>query len=166
MLQYKTPCTAEVLQIEISNVTAIILVQLLMLLRKKISGYRMGAGILMMILNTTSHLSLTGQTDYGQQMGQQARPNSVTSLSVALQNVSILLGWASGLCPSSRILNTTEQHFGNWIGFHPQARGGRRLLCWVPCKELISITSTQQRRCLHPLTWGRKQIQSPKRCVF
>jgi hypothetical protein len=28
--------------------------------------------------------------------------------------------WVSGLCPSSRILNTRKQSFGNWICFRPQ----------------------------------------------
>jgi hypothetical protein len=23
-------------------------------------------------------------------------------------------------------------HFGNWFCFHPQVRGGRHILCWVP----------------------------------
>jgi hypothetical protein len=69
---------AEVFQNEISNVTAFILVQFLMLLGKKMSGYRMGVGILM-ILNTISHLSLTEQTDY-EQTEQHTGPYSVTSL--------------------------------------------------------------------------------------
>jgi hypothetical protein len=33
--------------------------------------------------------------------------------------------WVSGLCPSCGILNTRKQHFGNWICFYPQVRGGR-----------------------------------------
>jgi hypothetical protein len=46
-----------------------------------------------------------------------------------------------GLCPSSRILNDQEtEHFKNWICFHLQIRGGTHLLCWVPQKEVTSIT--------------------------
>jgi hypothetical protein len=28
------------------------------------------------------------------------------------------------------------QRFGNWICFRPQVRGGRHLLCWIPCPHL------------------------------
>jgi hypothetical protein len=53
-----------------------------------------------------------------------------------------------GICPSSRILNINKC-LGNWICFNPQRRGGRHLLCRDP-----------------QLSWRRKQIQSPKCCVF
>jgi hypothetical protein len=32
--------------------------------------------------------------------------------------------------------------------------------------EISSFWGNQLSRCLRPLTWGRKQIQFPKRCVF
>jgi hypothetical protein len=32
--------------------------------------------------------------------------------------------WASRLCPSSGILDTRKQRFGNWIYFCPQVKGG------------------------------------------
>jgi hypothetical protein len=37
--------------------------------------------------------------------------------------------WVCRLCPSSGILNTRKQRFGNWKCFRPQVRGGRHLLC-------------------------------------
>jgi hypothetical protein len=40
--------------------------------------------------------------------------------------------WVSGFCPSSGIVNTRKQRFGNRISFLPQVRAGRHLLCWVP----------------------------------
>jgi hypothetical protein len=40
--------------------------------------------------------------------------------------------WVCGLCPLSGIVNNYKmQHFGNWIYFHLQVKGGRHLLCWV-----------------------------------
>jgi hypothetical protein len=33
--------------------------------------------------------------------------------------------WAFGLFPSSGILETRKQRFGNWICSHPQVRGGK-----------------------------------------
>jgi hypothetical protein len=33
-----------------------------------------------------------------------------------------------------------QQHFGNWICFHPHVSGGRHLLCWVPSEDVTSIT--------------------------
>jgi hypothetical protein len=39
--------------------------------------------------------------------------------------------WVSGLCPSSTILNTRKQCFGNWICFHPQAKEVGHLLSWA-----------------------------------
>jgi hypothetical protein len=40
--------------------------------------------------------------------------------------------WVSGLCPSSRILNTRKQCSGNWTYFCLEVRGGRHLLCHFP----------------------------------
>jgi hypothetical protein len=34
--------------------------------------------------------------------------------------------------------HTRPQHFGNWIRFHPWARGGRLLFCWV-CLERANL---------------------------
>jgi hypothetical protein len=44
--------------------------------------------------------------------------------------------WALSIVRNSKYQKT--QCFGNWICFHPQVRGGRHLLCWVPRKELNS----------------------------
>jgi hypothetical protein len=33
-----------------------------------------------------------------------------------------------------------KKSFGNWICFHPQARGGKYQLCWIPSKEPTTIT--------------------------
>jgi hypothetical protein len=53
--------------------------------------------------------------------------------------------WASGLCPSFGILNNCKtQRFGNWNCFRLQVREGKHLLCWVPQKELTSITGRQK----------------------
>jgi hypothetical protein len=59
-------------------------------------------------------------------------------------NLSTQNYWSFGLCPSSAILKTREQCFGNWICFCPEVRGARHLLGWVS-----SITSVS----------GWKQIQ-------
>jgi hypothetical protein len=48
--------------------------------------------------------------------------------------------WVSGFRPPSGIPNTRKQRFGNWICFRPQVKGERHLRCWVPHKELTSIT--------------------------
>jgi hypothetical protein len=38
--------------------------------------------------------------------------------------------WVCGFCPSSGILKIRKQHFGNWICFRPQARGGSHYSAW------------------------------------
>jgi hypothetical protein len=61
--------------------------------------------------------------------------------------------------------NYKTLRFGNWNCFHRQMWGRRHLLCWVPQKELTSITGPQQSKYL-ALPLGRKQIQFPKRNVL
>jgi hypothetical protein len=90
----------------------------------------------------------------------------------------LLRFWTLSIVQNSK--NWKTQCFGNWICFCSQVRGG------VPKKELTSITGkpmsynkgyistwhqdesnrVQQGRCLPPFTWGWKQIQFPKYCVF
>jgi hypothetical protein len=48
--------------------------------------------------------------------------------------------WVSGICLSSRIVRTRKNSILELIGFHPQVRGGRHLLCCVPEEELTSAT--------------------------
>jgi hypothetical protein len=46
-----------------------------------------------------------------------------------------------GFLPSYGILNNYKtQRSGNWISFALQVSGGRHLICWVPYKELRSVT--------------------------
>jgi hypothetical protein len=47
--------------------------------------------------------------------------------------------WDFGPCPLFGILKT-RKHFGKWICVRPQVRGSGHLLCWVPQKELTSVT--------------------------
>jgi hypothetical protein len=42
--------------------------------------------------------------------------------------------------PSSGTERSRTQRFRNWICIRPHVLGGRRILCWVPSKELTSIT--------------------------
>jgi hypothetical protein len=52
--------------------------------------------------------------------------------------------WASGLCPSSGVLNNyKKQRFRSWSCSCRQVRGGRHLLSWVYCKELVSVQRLQ-----------------------
>jgi hypothetical protein len=44
-----------------------------------------------------------------------------------------------GLCPLSNFFSET-QRFLNWISFHLQVKRRWPLLCWVPYKELASVT--------------------------
>jgi hypothetical protein len=64
--------------------------------------------------------------------------------------------WVFGLRSSSSILKKLRtQYFGNWICFCPQV-SGRDSLCWVPEKELISITGQFQKLRIHSfLEYGR-----------
>jgi hypothetical protein len=49
--------------------------------------------------------------------------------------------WVYGLCQLSAFLNNLKtKRFGNCICFRLQGSGWRHLLCWVPQKELTSIT--------------------------
>jgi hypothetical protein len=56
--------------------------------------------------------------------------------------------WVYGLHPSSGILNNHKtQCSGKWVFFHLQVRGGRHLLCWVPQKDISSISWQPMRWC-------------------
>jgi hypothetical protein len=46
------------------------------------------------------------------------------------------------------------------------SQGPNRVGVSFPVIEVSSVTGTEQSRCFHPHTWGRKQIQFPKHCVF
>jgi hypothetical protein len=51
------------------------------------------------------------------------------------------MAWFYGFLPSCGILNNYKtQRSGNWIYFVLQVSGGRHLICWVPYKELNSVT--------------------------
>jgi hypothetical protein len=49
--------------------------------------------------------------------------------------------WISRQHPSSGIINICV---GNWIFFHPEVKGKRHRLSWVPWKEFTSITVEKQ----------------------
>jgi hypothetical protein len=70
----------------------------------------------------------------------------------------------SGLCPSSGILKTEEPNVsetGSVSGL--RWRGGRYLLCWPWLRSVLSMGPNRV-RVSYTATWGRKQIQFPKRC--
>jgi hypothetical protein len=54
---------------------------------------------------------------------------------------SELLGfWTLSIVRNSKYQKS--QRFGNWIWFRPQMKGGTCLLCWVPKRDLTSITGS------------------------
>jgi hypothetical protein len=68
--------------------------------------------------------------------------------------------WLSGLCLSSGILNTTKHISETWsVSVLRCGRGGGTY-------SVGSFRKSQVSRCLHPLTWGWKQIKFLKCCVF
>jgi hypothetical protein len=54
-------------------------------------------------------------------------------------------------------------HFGKWISFRPQVRG-----CKPPIliSGVYAVSLRAQQSVFQPLTWGRRQIQFPKRRVL
>jgi hypothetical protein len=53
-----------------------------------------------------------------------------------------------GLGLLSGILNNLKtRRFGNWFYFRLQVRGGKHILCWVPLKELNSVTGPDDALC-------------------
>jgi hypothetical protein len=68
--------------------------------------------------------------------------------------------WVSGLCPSFRILNA-RKHNVSETGSVSVFRGGERDIYSVGF-----LRKSYQSSCLPPLTWGRKQVELSKRCVF
>jgi hypothetical protein len=51
----------------------------------------------------------------------------------------------SGLCPPSRILNARKHNVSKLDLFPSSVEGRKHLLCWVPWKELTSITRQAQK---------------------
>jgi hypothetical protein len=103
----------------------------------------------------------------------------------------VLRFWTSSIIRNSKYMKT--QRFG--ICFRPQMRRGRHILCWVPCRTTATIQTPDTATSpwdvtgkyavaqwlwlalskrpnavgLPPpptFTWGRKQIQYPKRCFL
>jgi hypothetical protein len=56
--------------------------------------------------------------------------------------------WALSIVWNSKYKK--KQRFGNGTCFRPQVRGGRHPLCWVPYKELTSITAYSTFSWTHP----------------
>jgi hypothetical protein len=65
---------------------------------------------------------------------------------------SVSLGfWTPSLVRNSKYKKT--KCFGNWICFRPQVREGRRLLYWVPYRELMAVPRHTRLVAGYPRRW-------------
>jgi hypothetical protein len=75
----------------------------------------------------------------------------------------------SGLCLSSGILKTGNHKVSENGSVSVLRWGEGQLLCWVPFVRSLWLTLSKGPSRVDVstlLTWGRKQIRFPKRCVF